>query len=180
MSKLGSFAASVSVIIGLVLGASACSASAPETLKEESTIQPGALKAKQFCGGFANLPCPEGFVCVDDPNDGCDPAKGGADCGGICKKEPSHSKLQCKDPARQYVATSPAACQTVKFSCAEGTPFFDACGCGCLVPTCAPVDCGPALGMPITQCPDGVNTTGPTGNCILQNGACGWEISTCP
>ncbi len=38
----------------------------------------------QFCGGFANLPCPEGQECADDPNDGCDPANGGADCGGIC------------------------------------------------------------------------------------------------
>ena len=36
------------------------------------------------CGGFANLPCPDGKVCVDDPNDGCDPNNGGADCGGIC------------------------------------------------------------------------------------------------
>jgi hypothetical protein len=36
------------------------------------------------CGGFAALPCPEGFVCVDDPNDLCNPALGGADCSGIC------------------------------------------------------------------------------------------------
>ncbi|MBK8241020.1 MAG: hypothetical protein IPK74_36340 [Deltaproteobacteria bacterium] len=40
-----------------------------------------------FCGGFANLPCPEGMVCGDDPDDGCDPANGGADCGGICVPE---------------------------------------------------------------------------------------------
>ena len=38
----------------------------------------------QFCGGFANLECPDGLTCVDDPDDGCDPAGGGADCGGIC------------------------------------------------------------------------------------------------
>jgi hypothetical protein len=36
------------------------------------------------CGGFANLDCPSGLVCVDDPNDGCDTEHGGADCGGIC------------------------------------------------------------------------------------------------
>jgi hypothetical protein len=41
--------------------------------------EPGGL-----CGGFANIPCPDGFVCVDDPNDRCDPATGGADCSGIC------------------------------------------------------------------------------------------------
>ncbi|MFV8755191.1 hypothetical protein ACNOYE_31975 [Nannocystaceae bacterium ST9] len=38
----------------------------------------------QFCGGIANFPCPAGFSCVDDPNDDCDPKRGGADCGGVC------------------------------------------------------------------------------------------------
>ncbi|MCK6575460.1 BPTI/Kunitz-type proteinase inhibitor domain-containing protein, partial [Myxococcota bacterium] len=38
----------------------------------------------QFCGGFAGLPCPAGEICIDDPTDDCDPAAGGADCGGIC------------------------------------------------------------------------------------------------
>ena len=37
------------------------------------------------CGGIAGLPCPEGQVCVDDPNDDCDPERGGADCSGLCK-----------------------------------------------------------------------------------------------
>ena len=41
----------------------------------------------QFCGGFAGIPCPQGFVCVDVPGDGCDPRHGGADCGGYCKKK---------------------------------------------------------------------------------------------
>lgn len=37
------------------------------------------------CGGFANFACPEGYAgCIDDPRDSCDPANGGADCGGIC------------------------------------------------------------------------------------------------
>ena len=38
----------------------------------------------QFCGGIANIQCPKGKKCVDNPNDSCDPNKGGADCGGIC------------------------------------------------------------------------------------------------
>ena len=40
----------------------------------------------QFCGGFAGIPCPEGYVCVDVPGDGCDPQHGGADCAGRCKR----------------------------------------------------------------------------------------------
>ena len=27
---------------------------------------------------------PEGFECIDDPSDDCDPDAGGADCPGIC------------------------------------------------------------------------------------------------
>jgi hypothetical protein len=37
-----------------------------------------------FCGGIAGIPCPGGLTCVDDPSDTCDPAHGGADCGGLC------------------------------------------------------------------------------------------------
>lgn len=43
---------------------------------------PGACY--RFCGGFGNFGCPDGYGCADDPYDGCDPAAGGADCGGIC------------------------------------------------------------------------------------------------
>jgi hypothetical protein len=38
----------------------------------------------QFCGGFGNLPCPNGLACIDDPRDSCNPHAGGADCGGVC------------------------------------------------------------------------------------------------
>jgi hypothetical protein len=37
-----------------------------------------------FCGGIAGFPCPDGQECIDNPSDDCDPANGGADCGGIC------------------------------------------------------------------------------------------------
>jgi Somatomedin B domain len=40
--------------------------------------------APKSCGGFAGLPCAGGELCVDNPNDGCDPNAGGADCPGIC------------------------------------------------------------------------------------------------
>jgi hypothetical protein len=42
---------------------------------------------RQPCGGIAGLPCPDGFICVDDPSDDCDPATGGADCFGICVRK---------------------------------------------------------------------------------------------
>ena len=43
-------------------------------------------KCVQFCGGIAGIQCHDpNATCVDDPNDGCDPTKGGADCGGICQ-----------------------------------------------------------------------------------------------
>jgi hypothetical protein len=42
--------------------------------------------SKQACGGIAGKTCPVGEVCVDVPNDGCDPTAGGADCAGSCRK----------------------------------------------------------------------------------------------
>lgn len=39
----------------------------------------------QFCGGFAGFVCSDGYECVDDPSDDCDPEQGGADCIGICQ-----------------------------------------------------------------------------------------------
>jgi hypothetical protein len=41
---------------------------------------PGRL----FCGGIGAIACPGGGQCVDDQTDGCDPKKGGRDCGGVC------------------------------------------------------------------------------------------------
>ena len=49
-----------------------------------STSCDDAAKKAQKCGGIANLACPAGMRCVDDPCDDCDPAKGGRDCCGIC------------------------------------------------------------------------------------------------
>ncbi|MER5886197.1 hypothetical protein ABT160_20435 [Streptomyces sp. NPDC001941] len=74
------------VLVAAVLGAATLSA-APVAFAApvaSAVPQPGDCPG---CGGFAGLPCPEGFVCVDDPRDSCDPKKGGADCGGICVPE---------------------------------------------------------------------------------------------
>ena len=37
-----------------------------------------------WCGGIMGRPCPDGYECIDDPSDDCDPTTGGADCIGIC------------------------------------------------------------------------------------------------
>jgi len=40
------------------------------------------------CGGIAGLQCPSDLVCVAVATDVCNPANGGADCGGICIDPP--------------------------------------------------------------------------------------------
>jgi hypothetical protein len=44
----------------------------------------GVCIKKLLCSGLAGGVCPMGMTCVDDPSDGCDPTKGGADCNGQC------------------------------------------------------------------------------------------------
>jgi hypothetical protein len=56
----------------------------------------------QFCGGIAGIRCPAGQNCVDDPTDSCDPAHGGADCGGIC--------VPANDPCSAVRCTSGTQC----------------------------------------------------------------------
>ncbi len=75
------------------------------------------------CGGITGTPCPSGFVCVDDPFDGCDPLSGGADCGGICLPE---------------LVSNPCA----KILCIEGSTCCPNCG-GTCVPAGTP--CSDAL-----------------------------------
>ncbi|MDB4977834.1 MAG: hypothetical protein JWM56_20 [Candidatus Peribacteria bacterium] len=44
-----------------------------------------------FCGGIAGFQCGAGYTCIDNPNDSCNPANGGADCGGMCVPAASSS-----------------------------------------------------------------------------------------
>jgi len=66
------------------------SAACPQTTCTEGVcgIKIDQCPEDMTCGGIAGIQCPKGYACVDDPNDGCDPAKGGADCGGKCQKVP--------------------------------------------------------------------------------------------
>lgn len=47
---------------------------------------------KQVCGGIAAQVCDDGYECVDDLSDSCDPINGGADCSGVCVKSTSIMK----------------------------------------------------------------------------------------
>jgi hypothetical protein len=64
--------------------------------------------AEVRCGGIAGRPCPGGGTCADDPSDSCDPANGGADCGGICK---CLKNAMCTDG--KVFDSSPAVCACV-------------------------------------------------------------------
>jgi hypothetical protein len=82
------------------------------------------------CGGLIGLPCPDGYVCVDDANDSCDPTTGGADCIGVCVP-------QFDDPC-------------IAMTCLEGTTCCPLCGGVCLPPD---VSCDESVcaGQPCNQ-----------------------------
>jgi hypothetical protein len=129
------------VVCTLVLGAvgqMACTQTAEAAQETATSDMDAGTKDEptggQFCGGFAAIPCPEGLLCVDDPNDSCDPTQGGADCGGVCVDPNDQKKPKCDytDPNQRYVARDPSQCAAIRFVCNEGeTAFFNDCGCGC-------------------------------------------------
>ncbi len=109
------------------------------------------------CGGLLGGPCPGAGTCVDDPNDKCDPAAGGADCPGICT---------CVDNVLCTVGS--------KF---DGSPSV----CACVPVTadpCPPDKCPtPAPASPTMICADG-STAGPT--CAPDaDGLCAWTVTKC-
>lgn len=115
----------------LIMGAALLGTGCRNPAKAQVTPAPQEEQTQggSFCGGIAGVPCPEGFTCVDDPSDTCDPNNSGADCGGFCEKE---KKPDCDDPNRSYVSREPDKCAAIRFVCETGKePFFDDCGCGC-------------------------------------------------
>jgi len=76
-----------------------------------------------FCGGFAGIACPGSGSCVDVPGDGCNPARGGADCGGVCECNVLALCIRGSvfDPSPEVCACVPApdACAAVR--CRAGT-----------------------------------------------------------
>ncbi|WP_375765437.1 hypothetical protein NR798_27405 [Archangium gephyra] len=121
------------LVAGIAFLGSACSPTADASTQTAALAQGG-----EFCGGIAGIPCDEGFTCVDDPNDDCDPNQGGRDCGGICQEQGAEKK-NCtgKEPGYTYVSRDPAQCPAILFTCPEGqSAFFNDCGCGCFTNAC--------------------------------------------
>jgi hypothetical protein len=110
------------------------------------------------CGGIAGIPCPGVGKCADDPNDSCDPAKGGADCGGICS---CVDNVLCT--TNSHFDSSPSVC-----ACVPNDPN-----------PCPPEKCPtPSPKVASMICADGT-TAGPT--CVPDaTGVCGWTITKCP
>ena len=76
--------------------------SGPESLPEPPPGEPQGEYDGMFCGGIAGFACPDGYSCVDNPEDDCYPNKGGSDCGGVCVED------ACAIADRQYVSKDPA------------------------------------------------------------------------
>jgi hypothetical protein len=145
------------------------------------------------CGGFANLPCPAGQMCVDAP-DSCDPQNGGADCPGMCVPGstggPKSCDGKCGGPSADKSCYCDGACkgygdccQDYDQFCGERTPASgqcvknsnDACssdadckGGGCGGELCY----NPELGSGISTC----ECTAPTNvaGCGCVAGKCTW------
>jgi hypothetical protein len=85
---------------------------------------------EQLCGGIAARACTTpGTSCQDDWTDSCDPAAGGADCGGVCEND-------C--PAGQVYSTTSHGCVTfcVQTVACTTTSHWDSTQCKCVPNTC--------------------------------------------
>jgi len=142
--------------------------------ENESTLKP--------CGGIAGLPCAAGQTCVDIPNDDCDPAKGGADCGGMC--QPNAPKQCAADTDCPKVGAPCTVCADGSSACPKS--WCDAGTCRVTFATCAPppnpqctvdTDCAVPAG-PCKQCSDPNTFVCPTGGCF--NGVCKTWTPDCP
>jgi hypothetical protein len=86
-----------------------------------------------FCGGIANIPCsdPNFPRCIDDPRDTCDPASGGADCGGICAPACFQNVLCVQGSHWDGVACKCVPSCVDKIDCLQGT-HWDGVACKCV------------------------------------------------
>ena len=132
----------------------------------------------RYCGGFAAIPCPGGYVCVDDAGDDCDPAAGGADCAGVCVPSgPEDDPCAAVRCAAGFTccAECGGTCEPIQptvgceaILCIEGTRCCEICGRGTCVAADTPCPLAFCAGEPCSQV-----TCGPGEFC------CNYSCSTC-
>lgn len=172
-------------LVGLVAVMAACSGSdgsvGKQALTDAACEDPGCGRedlapAPLACGGLTAATCPQGYRCVDDPADSCDPTLGAADCGGICV-------LGEELPACGGLAGTPcptgSVCADDPTDACEGGPAGDCPG------ICRPeaqgectsdADC-PTLDVACSVCADG------TVSCARSHcdgGRCSVDFKACP
>ena len=96
-----------------------------------------------FCGGIAGIPCPAGQSCEDDPNDGCDPKAGGADCGGLCVDTPAPAF--CGGIAGFPCPTGESCIDDPDDDCDPNAGGADCGGICVKAEPCGDTQCGPGL-----------------------------------
>jgi hypothetical protein len=116
------------------------------------------------CGGIAGRGCPGAGQCVDDTSDDCDPAHGGADCGGVCV---CRALARCGDGEVWNASPAVCGCESADGSGDDpgdpsdpSDPGDPAEGEACGNVTCAAgqVCCNPSCGI----------CTAPGGSCTEQ------------
>jgi hypothetical protein len=134
------------------IGGFGCDLSDPEC---PAVCLPAGSPQPGSCGGELGKCCPDGFVCIDDPTDGCGII---TDCGGVCV--PANAPAPTPTP-QVLTLRSCGGFGDTPF-CPEGLECVDdpAAGCGrevdcggvCVRPGSAPLqECGGAGGI---ACPD--------------------------
>ncbi|MBK7857628.1 MAG: hypothetical protein IPJ65_03160 [Archangiaceae bacterium] len=111
------------------------------------------------CGGFAGLTCPSGQTCVDNPRDNCDPAHGGADCGGVCITAPTHNTPDAGPMHCGGFVANPQTCPT-GYQCVDDP---STCSMALDCPGICVVDNTPPTGNTVKVC--GGYTAGPPPTC---------------
>ena len=136
--------------------------------------EPSPVGTGQFCGGIAGIECPQGQVCVPDPDSGCVPELGGADCGGTCQPLfPQCDTLTCQLFCEFGYASGDDGCPLC--SCAPPPEPQECAIGGCNNEYCVSASepafwtC-PAPSVPWAECVE-LSSCGNHG--VL--GACGWE-----
>jgi hypothetical protein len=135
-----------------------------------------ACTGPDFCGGIAGFPCPLGLTCVDNPNDDCDPQRGGADCEGMCVRE--KKPATCGGIGGAYCPPGYECADDPGDDCDPNGGGADCPGiCSpAPSPTCSSdADCV-VIAAPCRICPDGTAAC-PKTACV--NGACQVDFGGC-